>query len=281
MVKVHGFNKLTLLDYPERLACTIFLGHCNYRCPFCHNAGLVLHPESEPVIPLEEIRSTLMKRRGILDGVCITGGEPTVNAGLVEFIREIKEMGYLVKLDTNGSNPGMLRELVEEGLLDYVAMDVKNAPEKYGLTAGLEYVDLGAVFESVDYLKSGVVDYEFRTTVVKELHKTEDIRMLGKWLHGSRRYFLQAYRDSENVIRCQFRRDMENTIRPEANQSSENAINPELNQNSENMTYRSGYDKYTDETCQHSGFSGYSPEQLEQFRRILLEDIQQVEIRGV
>lgn len=249
MVKVHGFNKLTLLDYPGRLACTIFLGCCNYRCPFCHNAGLVLHPQEEPVIPMEEIWSTLRKRRGVLDGVCITGGEPTVNAGLEEFIREIKSMGYQVKLDTNGSNPRMLRNLVEQGLLDYVAMDVKNAPAKYDKTVGLEHVDLGAVFESVDYLKSGVVDYEFRTTIVKELHKTEDIRMLGKWLQGSRRYFLQAYRDSENVISSRLYHEMQ--------------------------------EKNGGGTCPYTGFSGYSPEQLEQFRRILLEDIQQVEIRGV
>lgn len=249
MVKVHGFNKLTLLDYPGRLACTIFLGCCNYRCPFCHNAGLVLHPEKEPVIPMEEIWSTLRKRRGVLDGVCITGGEPTVSAGLEEFIREIKSMGYQVKLDTNGSNPKMLRKLVEEKLLDYVAMDVKNAPAKYDMTVGLKHVDLGAVFESVDYLKSDVVDYEFRTTIVKELHKTEDIRMLGKWLHGSRRYFLQAYRDSENIICSRLHHEMQ--------------------------------DQNSSGTCQYMGFSGYSPEQLEQFRRILLEDIQQVEIRGV
>ena len=185
MVKIHGFNKLTLLDYPGRLACTIFLGHCNFRCPFCHNAGLVLAPEKEPVIPLEEVLGTLKKRKGILDGVCITGGEPTMSAHLPEFIERIKELGYSVKLDTNGSNPKMLKSLVERKMLDYVAMDIKNSPQKYSMTTGMTQLNLDAIHESVEFLKTGVVDYEFRTTVVKELHQKEDIRMIGKWLSGS------------------------------------------------------------------------------------------------
>ena len=231
MVKIHGFNKLTLLDYPGRLACTIFLGKCNFQCPFCHNAGLVLSPEREPVIPVEEVMSTLKKRKGILDGVCITGGEPTINAGLPELIDKIKELGYSVKLDTNGSNPAMLKSLVEQKKIDYVAMDIKNSPQKYGVTTGVAQVNLDAVCESVEFLKSGVVDYEFRTTVVKELHKKEDFRIIGNWLSGSKRYFLQAYKESENVI--------------------------------------------------HPGFSCYAKEQLENFREILLEEIPQVEIRGI
>lgn len=204
MIKIHGFNKLTLLDYPGKLACTIFLGSCNFRCPFCHNAGLVLAPDREPVIPVEEVMGVLKKRKGILDGICITGGEPTMSVRLPEFIQKIREMGYPVKLDTNGSNPGMLKSLAEQGLLDYVAMDIKNSPEKYSLTAGISRVDLEAICESVDFLKSGKVDYEFRTTVVKELHKREDMRMIGEWLSGSRRYFLQAYKESEQVIRPVF-----------------------------------------------------------------------------
>lgn len=204
MVKIHGFNKLTLLDYPGKLACTIFLGSCNFRCPFCHNAGLVLAPEREPVIPIEEVMGTLKKRKGILDGVCITGGEPTMNARLPEFVQKIREMGYAVKLDTNGSHPEMLKSLVEQGLLDYVAMDIKNSPEKYSMTAGVSRVDLESVCESVDFLKSGAVDYEFRTTVVKELHKKEDMQTIGNWLSGSRRYFLQAYEESDQVIRPVF-----------------------------------------------------------------------------
>lgn len=231
MVKVHGFNKLTLLDYPGRLACTIFLGNCNFRCPFCHNAGLVLEPENEPVIPIEEILGTLKKRKGILDGVCITGGEPTVHKKLPEFIQQIKKMDYSVKLDTNGTNPQMVQDMVKAGLVDYVAMDIKNAPDKYGETAGIARVDLEAVNETVEFLKSGKVYYEFRTTVTRELHKKEDFLKIRKWLSGSRRYFLQAYKESEQVI--------------------------------------------------HPVYSSYSREQLENFRQLLLEEISQVEIRGI
>lgn len=231
MVKVHGFNKLTLLDYPGRLACTVFLGHCNFRCPFCHNAGLVLNPEDEPIIPIEEILGTLKKRKGILDGVCITGGEPTVHKKLPEFVQQIKKLDYSVKLDTNGTNPQMVREMVKAGLLDYVAMDIKNSPEKYGETAGIVRADLEAIHETVEFLKSGEVDYEFRTTVTRELHKREDFLKIRKWLSGSRRYFLQAYKESEQVIR--------------------------------------------------PVYSSYSREQLENFRQLLLEEISQVEIRGI
>lgn len=231
MLKIHGFNKLTLLDYPGRLACTVFLGHCNFRCPFCHNAGLVLSPEREPVIPVEEVLATLKKRKGILDGVCITGGEPTMSVSLPEFIRQVKELGYPVKLDTNGFHPEMLKRMAEEGLIDYVAMDIKNSPEKYSVTAGIGQIDMDAIRESVEFLKSGEVDYEFRTTIVKELHKKEDIQKIGKWLSGSRRYFLQAYKESEQVIR--------------------------------------------------PVYSSYSREQLENYRRMLLEEIPQVEIRGI
>ena len=231
MVKIHGFNKLTLLDYPGRLACTVFLGHCNFRCPFCHNAGLVLNPENEPVIPIEEILGTLKKRKGILDGVCITGGEPTVHKKLPEFVQQIKKLDYSVKLDTNGTNPQMVRGMVKAGLLDYVAMDIKNSPEKYGETAGIVRADLEAIHETVEFLKSGEVDYEFRTTVTRELHKREDFLKIRKWLSGSRRYFLQAYKESEQVIR--------------------------------------------------PVYSSYSREQLENFRQLLLEEISQVEIRGI
>lgn len=214
MVKIHGFNKLTLLDYPEKLAATVFLGHCNFRCPFCHNAGLVLSPDQEPIIPVEEVLGVLKKRKGILDGVCITGGEPTMSVGLPDFIRKIKELGYHVKLDTNGFHPEMLKNMVTEGLIDYVAMDIKNSPEKYGETVGIKNFHLEPIQESVEFLKSGVVDYEFRTTVVKELHKKDDIEKIGNWISGSRRYFLQAYKESEQVIRPVFssysREQMEN-----------------------------------------------------------------------
>ena len=193
MAKIHGFNKLTLLDYPGRLAATIFLGSCNFRCPFCHNAGLVLAPESEPLIETEEVLKVLRKRKGILDGVCVTGGEPTLDPGLTGLLAQI-----------NGTRPALVRELIDAGLVDYVAMDIKNSQEKYAETAGIRHPDLESITRMVEYLKSGVVDYEFRTTVVKELHKREDIEAIGQWLSGSRRYFLQNYKESEQVIRPVF-----------------------------------------------------------------------------
>ena len=155
MAKIHGFNKLTLLDYPGRLAATIFLGSCNFRCPFCHNAGLVLAPESEPLIETEEVLKVLRKRKGILDGVCVTGGEPTLDPGLTGLLAQIKELGYPVKLDTNGTRPALVRELVDAGLVDYVAMDIKNSQEKYAETAGIRHPDLESITRMVEYLKSG------------------------------------------------------------------------------------------------------------------------------
>lgn len=199
-MNIHGFNKLTLLDYPEHLGATIFLGSCNFRCPFCQNAGLVLNPAGEPTIPTEEVLAHLRKRFGILEGVCITGGEPTLSADLTDFIRKIKAIGYLVKLDTNGTNPTLIRTLHEEGLLDYVAMDIKSSKEHYAQAAGLASVDMDAISQSVDYLMHSGIDYEFRTTVVKEIHDTEDFVSIGEWIGGCKRYFLQAYRDSEHII---------------------------------------------------------------------------------
>ena len=200
MVKIHGFQKITLLDYPGKVACTIFLGACNFRCPFCHNGSLVLAPEKEPLIPVEDVWKVLKKRQGILDGVCITGGEPTLSVGLMEFIEQIKEMNYLVKLDTNGARPEVIKELLDHQLLDYIAMDIKNSPEKYAQTAGITQVDMNKINESVELLKSNVVDYEFRTTVMKELHEKEDFERISEWLAGSKRYFLQTYKETELVI---------------------------------------------------------------------------------
>ena len=202
MAKIHGFNKLTLLDYPGRLAATIFLGSCNFRCPFCHNAGLVLAPESEPLIEAEEVLKVLRKRKGILDGVCVTGGEPTLDSGLTELLAQIKELGYPVKLDTNGTRPALVRELVDAGLVDYVAMDIKNSPERYGETAGRPGLDLAPFRESVSFLRSGAVDYEFRTTVVREFHDGDSFRAIGPWLAGARRYYLQSFVDRDTVLRA-------------------------------------------------------------------------------
>lgn len=198
-MKIKGLQKLTLLDYPERLAATVFLGGCNFRCPFCHNGSLVLGTGGEDISE-EELYTFLNSRRGKLSGVCITGGEPTLYKELPSLIKNIKDMGYLVKLDTNGTNPDMLIDLVTSGLIDYVAMDIKNSRESYPLTAGVKDLDVTPIEASVEFLKSGVVDYEFRTTLVRELHTREDMEKIGKWIEGARAYFLQSYRDSEDVI---------------------------------------------------------------------------------
>lgn len=199
---IAGLNKTTLLDYPGRVAATIFTGGCNFRCPFCHNAGLVLTPSSEENYSKEDVFSFLKKRKNILQGVCITGGEPTLQADLPDFIKELKKLGYAVKLDTNGYHPRMLKELLDAGLLDYVAMDIKNAPAKYGLTTGTE-LDFQKIEESVELLKTSGLDYEFRTTVVRELHDREDLQHIGQWIRGCPKYFLQQFTESEAVIGMQ------------------------------------------------------------------------------
>lgn len=199
-MRIHGFNKLTLLDYPGKVGCTVFLGGCNFRCPFCHNAGLVISPECEPVVAEEEILSVLKKRQGVLEGVCITGGEPTLSEDLAEFLEKIKRLGYPVKLDTNGYQPQTLKELAREKLIDYVAMDIKNSPQEYARTTGVFQLDMSRIEDSVSYLMGSSLEYEFRTTVTRELHQTSDIIAIGKWLKGCSRYYLQAYRETENVI---------------------------------------------------------------------------------
>lgn len=196
---IQGLQKLTLLDYPGKLACTVFLAGCNFRCPFCHNASLVTAISSEHFSE-EDVLSFLKKRQGKLEGVCITGGEPLLCDGLDIFIAKIKELGYLVKLDTNGSNPKLLKELIDKKLVDYVAMDVKNSVEKYPETVGLQKMDVIPVMQSVSLLTSGVVDYEFRTTIVKQLHSRESILEMGKWLKGAKALYLQQFEDSGDLI---------------------------------------------------------------------------------
>lgn len=200
-MRIHGFNKTTLLDYPRHLAATIFIGSCNMRCPFCHNSSLVLHPETVPTIATEDILSYLSKRKNILEGVCITGGEPTLFAEeLIQLIKNIKSLGLKVKLDTNGSNPTLLKNLVENKLIDYVAMDIKNSKENYGLSIGIKNYSTNKVNESVEYLLSFPVEYEFRTTIVKEHHTTDDILSIGQWIKGANSYFLQSYKDTGDII---------------------------------------------------------------------------------
>ena len=199
-MNIQGFQKVTLLDFPGRVACAVFLAGCNFRCPFCHNAALVTHVDPDRNIPKEEIISFLKKRRGILDGVCITGGEPLLAPELGSFIHEIKDMGYEVKLDTNGSNTERLKTLAGSGRIDYVAMDIKNAPGKYAATTGIDGYDMSNIFKSVEYLMSGTVPFEFRTTVVREFHKREDFEEIGRWLKGAPRYYLQGFVDSGDMI---------------------------------------------------------------------------------
>ncbi len=196
---INGFQKMTLLDYPGKVACTLFTGGCNFRCPFCHNAVLVTGGCSENYSE-EEILSYLEKRKGILDGVCITGGEPLLQKDITDFIRKIKALGYSVKLDTNGSFPDRLKSLVDEGLVDYVAMDIKNSIEKYPLTAGCDEKLIPFIEESIDFLLSGKVDYEFRTTVVKEFHNADDISSLAKRIEGAEKYYLQFFEDSGGLL---------------------------------------------------------------------------------
>ena len=199
-MKINGFQKLTLLDFPGHTACTVFTGGCNLRCPFCHNALLVTEAEELEEYPEEEILAFLKKRQGILDGVAITGGEPLLQRDIRSFIEKVRALGYSVKLDTNGTFPKILRELAEAGLLDYVAVDITNSKEKYGETTGRPEIDLDPVSETVEFLLHGSVPYEFRTTVVREFHTKEDIEKIGEWIRGADRYVLQHFEDSGNLI---------------------------------------------------------------------------------
>ena len=203
-MNIAGLQKMTLLDYPGRVACTVFLNGCNFRCPFCHNSPLL--PGTVPNgFTEEELLSFLAKRKGLLDGVCISGGEPTLAPDLPDFIRKIRGMGYPVKLDTNGFRPDVLRSLIGEGLLDYVAMDVKNSPVRYGETVGVPGLDIKKIEESLRILSENRVDYELRTTVVGEYHTETDVRQMGEWLSRLfggpvKRIFLQPFKDGESVL---------------------------------------------------------------------------------
>lgn len=203
-LNIQGLQKLTLLDYPGKVACTLFFGGCNFRCPFCHNGSLVREGgRPQAPIPVAEVLAFLKARQGLLEGVCLTGGEPLLQ-DIAPLVRQIKALGYDVKLDTNGSRPQALAALLAEGLLDQVAMDVKNRPEDYARTVGLDEVDLGAIQASVDLLLSSDVDVEFRTTVCQELHPPEAVKAIAHWLKEAPSYVLQNYRDEGDLLQGGF-----------------------------------------------------------------------------
>ena len=201
-MQICGLNKTTLLDYPEHVAATVFTGGCNFRCPFCHNSSLVIQSPENVTLTTGQVLTFLEKRKGILEGVCITGGEPTLQPDLESFLIEVKALGYLVKLDSNGYRPDVLKELVEKKLVDYIAMDVKASRENYARVAGCsrESFETDRIDESIRFLKSCGVAYEFRTTAVKGLHKIEEFESIGRWLKGAGQYFLQGYQESEGVL---------------------------------------------------------------------------------
>ena len=200
-----GLQKMTLLDFPGKIACTVFLGGCNFRCPFCHNSELLMG-KPEKLMEDEDFFKFLKSRKGLLDGVCVSGGEPTLYKNLPEFLARIKELGFLVKLDTNGSRPEVVRELVEKNLVDYIAMDVKNSPAMYAQTIGLETMDLTPIEESLRFLIGGTVPYELRTTLVSQLHTEESIQDMGAWLGAlvtgmkPKKLFLQSFVDRDTVL---------------------------------------------------------------------------------
>ncbi|MBZ9572298.1 anaerobic ribonucleoside-triphosphate reductase activating protein [Patescibacteria group bacterium] len=199
-MEIGGLQKLTLIDYPGKISCTVFLTGCDFKCPWCYSSELVL-PEKikkQPGISQKEFFKFLKERKSLLEGVVICGGEPTINKELPNFIKKIKKLGYLVKLDTNGSNPRILKNLINKGLIDYVAMDVKAPKEKYNKVAGGK-VNIKNIEKSIEILKEGKVDYEFRTTVVPALHKKEDILKIFKWIKPARKYFLQNFRPEKTI----------------------------------------------------------------------------------
>ncbi len=197
---IAGLQKMTLLDFPNHVACTVFLQGCNFRCPFCQNKDLVIGNQNLEAITFDDFFKFLEKRKGFIDGVCVTGGEPLIHEDIENFLKRIKDLGLQVKLDTNGYFPKKLKDLVNKGLVDYVAMDIKNSLESYSETAGLNSINVNLIKESIDFLINGKIDYEFRTTVVKEFHKKSDFIGISSLIKGAKRYFLQGFQDSPSCI---------------------------------------------------------------------------------
>ena len=199
-MNIQGYQKLTLLDFPGKMACTVFTGGCNFRCPFCHNASLVNDPLCY-TSSADEVLQYLEKRKGILNGVCITGGEPLLQPDLEEYIKKIKALGYSVKLDTNGYSPERLKKLLDTGLIDYVAMDIKASKQNYQKATGIDIdIDIEKIEKSVELLKSGNTPFEFRTTVVKNIHFVEEFQDIAEWIKGTKKYYLQGFKDSGDIL---------------------------------------------------------------------------------
>ncbi len=196
---IQGLQKMTLLDFPGKVACTVFLGGCDFRCPFCHNGDLVVG-DAPAEWTDETLLAFLKKRQGLLDGVAITGGEPTLRPDLPDLLQAIRALGFATKLDTNGNHPETLKAILDEGLVDYVAMDIKNSPANYGATIGVENFDVANITRSMTLLKDSGIDYELRTTVVSEFHDEDAFRAIGPWIAGAKRYFLQCFTDRESVL---------------------------------------------------------------------------------
>jgi len=199
-MKIIGLQKLTLLDYPGKVACTVFTEGCNFRCPFCQNSKLVLPNHQAQSISSESVLQFLKKRKGLLDGICISGGEPLIHPEIYDFILQVKTLDYAVKIDTNGSYPSRLKELVQHHLIDYIAMDIKSSPERYCMAAGTTENPITQIEESVNFIMQCNIPYEFRTTVVKELHTAEEFAAIGHWLKKAKAYYLQGFVDSEQVL---------------------------------------------------------------------------------
>lgn len=197
-MKIYGIEKFSMVDWDGKIVCTLFASGCNFRCPFCHNASLALSEGNE--LDQEEIFDFLEKRKGLLDGVCLSGGEPTLHHDIEDFVGKIKAMGYKVKLDTNGTNPKAVKGLIEKGLVDYIAMDIKNCPHKYASTVGVSSITLDNILESVSIIKSSSIPHEFRTTLIKEFHNEEDMKLVASIIEGCDGYFLQHYVDRDSCI---------------------------------------------------------------------------------
>ena len=197
-MNIYGYQKTTLLDYPGHVAATIFTGGCNFRCPFCHNSDLLLN--NSPLISEEEIFTFLKKRQNILSGICITGGEPTLQKDLSEFIEKVRSFGYKIKLDTNGYRPEIISDLLNKHLLDYIAMDIKAGFSNYALVCGMPNLNIDIIQESISIIESSSIDYEFRTTVVKELHSKRDFKEISEMISAKSPYYIQSFKDSGNIL---------------------------------------------------------------------------------